>query len=369
MIYLFYGEDSWTLAQELKNLKSQFALKYGMSGIEEMSLGKETDSELTGRLRDALSSQGLFSTKKLLLLRNFLGALNKFPEAESYLAASMPKLSEDITLVFLQTEDFDKRLKFYKGLQKLAKLKEFVMPQGTELKTWIINYLQAEGFVMEPDALAKFIELLGENTEETLYDLWQVSRELDKLMLLKSTPSLSPSPPASPAGRQGGGKTEDAFPLPSSPLVGEARWGGGIITKADVQEIVQPNIAKNLFTLTNMFAEGRSRDAVNFLEQMVESGPAAEIKTQSLQLIGGLASQIRSLLLVKDLEREAPGIIAETLKWKEGRVWINLKLAKKFSKEKLFTLLKDLKALDLRLKTSEEPPKLLLALFFQKAKA
>ena len=158
-------------------------------------------------------------------------------------------------------------------------------------------------------------------------------------MLFRTTPSLSPSPP-----------------------------GGGKIAFADVRDLVMPNISQNVFQLTNLFAEGRGREAVSLLEKMMSAPQASDLKSQTIQIIGGLASQIRSLLLVKDLERETASKIAEILSWKEGRVWINSKLAKKFTKEKLLGLMRDLRALDLRLKTSEEPPKLLLSLFLQKAK-
>ena len=141
------------------------------------------------------------------------------------------------------------------------------------------------------------------------------------------------------------------------------RAGEKIIQAADVRQLVSPNISQNVFALTNLFAEGKSVEAQRLLDDLLGAGQQTELKTQTIQMIGALASQIRSLLLVKDLENETPSKIAEALGWKEGRVWINSKLAKKFSKDKLASLLKDLRAMDLRLKSSEEPPKLLLSLF------
>ncbi|MDP3762632.1 MAG: hypothetical protein Q8Q97_00975, partial [bacterium] len=244
-------------------------------------------------------------------------------------------------IIFEQTEKFDRRLKFFKNLQKQATAREFVVPQGRELGIWTENYLQKAGFTIGRDALAEFVRRMsGENEEENLYDLWQVSSELEKLMLLKS-------------------------PSPGVGRVGER----SLIQIEDVKIVVKSNITQNIFALTNLFAEGRSSEAQKLLEQLLGSGPASELKTQTIQIIGGLASQIRSLLLVKDLGRETPAKIAEKLGWKEGRVWINSKLARNFTASKLASLLRDLRALDLRLKTSEEPPKLLLSLFLQKARS
>lgn len=330
MILFYYGEDTWTLEREIKNLKADFENKYSRSGIEELILQNQSDEELRSRLQESLESQGLFSTRKLVILKNFLGEINKSPLAEEYLLKKLPTVGETVEVVFEQSEDFDKRLKFYKALQKPVMVREFVVPAGRDLEVWIKNYLAAQNFEMPRDALVEFVNLLGGNTDEQLYDLWQVSQELEKLMLWT--------------------------------------FSQEIITADDVRAIVKPNITENIFSLTNLFAEGKTGEAMRLLEKMIGDGPAAELKTQFIQIIGGLASQIRSLLLVKDLESQSSGQIVKTLNWKEGRVWINLKLAKKFTKEKLLNLLTDLRALDLRLKTSEEPPKLLLTLFFQKAK-
>jgi DNA polymerase III delta subunit len=94
----------------------------------------------------------------------------------------------------------------------------------------------------------------------------------------------------------------------------------------------------------------------------------AQEKTLAIQINGALASQIHSLLLIKNVKGSAQEM-AKILDWKEGRVWINLKLAKKFTTEKLKKMLWDLKQIDLRAKTSDEPINLLLSLFIQKAKA
>ncbi len=341
MILFFHGPDTFTLSREIKKIKSEFV---GL--VEELEIGNTPDSELTIRLRETLESQGLFANKKLVVLKNFLGQLKNYPRSEEYLMGLLstpsqspsPRLRENEAgsdhggdyVIFEQTEKFDKRLKFFKTLQKEAQAKEFMIPSGTDLEIWVGNYLRNQGFTMEPEALAEFVNLMGRNEEESLYDLWQVSSELEKLMLFS----------------------------------GEEK----IIRITAVRVLVCPNISQNVFSLTNLFAEGRGAEAQKLLDDLMGSGPAYELKTQTIQIIGALASQIRSLLLVKDLEKESPAGIAATLGWKEGRVWINSKLARKFTKEKLMSMMRDLRALDLRLKTSEEPPKLLLSLFLQKAK-
>lgn len=316
----YYGEDTFTLGREIKTLKAGFA---GM--VEELETGDLPDGELKNRLQEVLQNQTLFSKKKLVILKNFLAVSKSFPASEEYLTGIIAGRLEEVTVVVIETDKFDKRLKFFKALQKAAQTREFNIPVGRDLENWIREYLGNQGFKIETAALGEFIRLLGQNEEERMYDLWQVSSELEKLMLLAHAEKL--------------------------------------ITISHVREVVKPNISQNIFQLTNLFAEGKNREAMFLLEKMMSSSAAAELKTQTIQIIGGLGSQIRSLLLVKDLERESPAKIASLLGWKEGRVWINSKLAKKFSTDKLVGMLRDLRALDLRLKTSEEPPKLLLSLF------
>ena len=337
MIYFYYGSDTFTLSRELKNLKQNFP---GM--VEEIEIGDFSDIDLKTRLTEVLQSQGLFSQDKLVFLKNFLGRIKDFPKSEEYLS-NVIKNPSAAGLVFEQTDRFDKRLKFFKALQKSAEMRQFDIPTGPALEKWVENYLVYTGFKIEPLALREFVRLTSpEAVEENLYDLWQVANELEKLMLYH-TPSSSP-------------------PYQGVELV-------GVISLADVLAIVRPNVSQNVFALTNLFAEGRAAEAQRYLEILIGPGPAADLKSQSIQIIGALAMQIRSLLLVKDLERETPAKIAHALGWKEGRVWINQKLARKFSVEKLAAMMADLRALDLRLKTSEEPPKLLLSLFLQKARA
>lgn len=275
------------------------------------------------RLQELCESQGLFGDDKLVILQDTLNELHKYHQAEGYLEATLEKVPANVVLVFAEKQPPDKRLRFFKKLQKLAKVKEFSIPIGKILESWIKNKLQDRGFQIEKAALERLVSLLGED-----YTLWQISEELEKLRLF--------------------------FPQDK------------VITEDQVRQIVSPNITQNVFELTNLVAEGQIVLAVSLLEQMVKGGAVAEIKTQIIQIVGALASQIRSLLLVKDLENVPADETAKILGWKPGRVWINLKLSKKFTSARLKHLLQDLKAIDYRLKTSEEPAKLLLTLFFQK---
>ena len=195
------------------------------------------------------------------------------------------------------------------------------MPVGAGLSSWIKKYLQTHGFSLDEAALS---ELGGRFGEE--YDLWQIVSELEKLMLYCAAEKH--------------------------------------ISQASVRRTVSVNLNYDVFALTNALAEGKDKEAIAVLDHLMEEGGAQ--KSQAIQIIGALSSQLHSFLAVKNLTGN-PEEKAEALGWKPGRVWINEKLAKKFATPKLKQLLFDLKQIDLRAKTSDEPIQLLLTLFIQKA--
>lgn len=330
MIYFFYGQDKFSLQQEIGTLKQKFVKDTG-GDIEQLSVNSDfTDTQLLEELKRKLEAQSLFSRAKFVLIWDLVDSLRKFPKTSDYLLQILDHPSADTTIVFAESELPDKRLKFFKTFQKKTSAKEFAVPRGNDLAKWIKSFLDACEFQIEPAALAKLMNFLGEE-QEAAYDLWQVSSELEKLML----------------------------------YAGEKR----VISEKDIEAVATENISDSVFAATNLVADGKIREAILSLERIFRQSASADQKSQAIQMIGSLASQLRSLILIKDFENLSPREIASTLGWKEGRVWIMQRLSKKFTAPRLKQLLADLKALDFRLKTSEEPPKLLLTLFFQKVAA
>ena len=328
MVYFFYGQDTFSLLEELKEFKEKWRADHPNAGIEELRVAaSRSDQELRMWLQDHLESQGLFASEKMVVIYDCVNSLSKFVSTESYILSALDNQPLSTTLIFVETEGVDKRRTAFKKLKKAATVREFAPMARAELEVWIKNRLQKQGAKIDKPAIAKFLDLLQTDDEEEIYNLWQIVSELEKLTIYS---------------------------------------GGRNITEEDVAKLVAPNISQNVFALTNLFAEGKTAQAVRLLEDLVGRGSEASERNQAIQIVGALASQIRSLLLVKDLGDQGAQEIAKILDWKEGRVWINLKLAQKFSKVVLVKSLEDLRAIDFRLKTSEEPPKLLLTLFLQK---
>lgn len=318
MIHLLYGADTYSLSEELNRQKADFKRRAPRGVIEDLAAASD-DSEFLARLQGVFQNQGLFGSEKFIIIRDFLDLAAKMPRSESFLSPQINSLPNGYEVIFAEAGDVDTRRVFFKQLKKIATLTEFTIPEGKEYYRWIEKRARGAGFKFENGVLEKF----------PVFDLWQAASELEKLMLYKA---------------------ESKF-----------------ITASDIATLVRPNLGENVFNLTNLFAEKRAREAVRTLNQLLAAGPAYELKNQAIMIVGALAGQIRSLLLVKSLQDKTNDDLAATLGWKPGRVWINRRLAAKFEEVRLARMLRDLHAIDMRLKTSEEPPQLLLALFLQKA--
>lgn len=328
MLYFFYGEDDFSLSEELRRLREEFSRQNPRTSIEELKLSEDADDRtIRSKLQEFLESQGLFAGKKLVILREFVNLVDEFPLSQKYLTRALEALPAGIDAVFTEIGKISNQAKLMSLLKKQkARVREFVIPRGSALGAWVGKYLADAGFSMTVTALKTFVTRLGGN-----FNLWRVKTELDKLMLLA--------------------------------------WEKKTIDEDNIRAIVPQNFDFIVFDLTNFLAEGRVREALTVLSHLLDFATATEQKSETLKIIGALASQIRSLLLVKETEDLPEAEAARDLGWKEARVRINRRLSKKFRREQLMKLLRDLRAIDLRLKTSDEPEKLLLALFMQKATA
>jgi DNA polymerase-3 subunit delta len=150
-------------------------------------------------------------------------------------------------------------LQFLRGQQYAQ---EFSPLSPLELTTWIKNVVAERGGSIAPDALALLVTSVGN-------DLWALQNELDKLLMYAA---------------------------------------GKPITKAAVTELVQAQDVDEAFALTEAISAGATGRALQLLNQQLRAGTSAQ------EVIGKIAWQLRTLLLVKDfIDRNGPGYPAERL--------------------------------------------------------
>src|SRR5262245_41480147 len=101
-IYLFYGEDDFSLRRKIDKWKEEFAKKYSALAISFFDGAELSEFALIQRLQEQLAPS-LFSTKRLIIIRD---GLPKKADQESlieFLLELPGKAPKDFFVVFWQT--------------------------------------------------------------------------------------------------------------------------------------------------------------------------------------------------------------------------------------------------------------------------
>lgn len=338
-IYLFHGEDDFSLRQKIHRWKEEFAKKYSANAITTLSREDRAENEMI-KMLDAVVAPSLFSSKKLIIAKDFLPSKASESKLGEFLLDLIPKINSDTFLVFWETGKPDKRLGLIKKIFSAPiNVNEFNLPQGRMLNGWIRAYAKILGVEMEDAAIEDLAVFVGRDLFEEkkvggrvvdrkeAYDLWQVHSELNKLA----------------------GFTNN-------------------IKKDDVRQLVKLKVPENVFVLTDELANKNQQAAFKLLEQLLDNSNVDE-KAGIIKIIGLLAENIRGLLLIKVLKetKATDAAIADRLGWSSGRVFVTVKQSQKQDLVQLKKLLVMLSGIDLKLKNSDQNPRLLINQFIVRA--
>ncbi len=338
--YIFFGEDDFSLRRKVENWKREFAKKFSAESIVHLDREGKSESDMIRGLEQALAPS-LFSTRKLIIMKDFLPAKAAESDLGDFLLARLENIPKDFYLVFWQVTRPDRRLGIVKKIMthSNASASEFELPHGKMLNAWIKAYAKTLDLTLDEPAIEELAKAVGRDLYEEkkaggrvierkeMFDLWQVHSEISKLASYSSN-----------AGA-------DA-----------------------VRELVKPKIPENAFALADSISRKDKRQAILTLEQLM-SQQSIDEKANAIKLIGLLAEQVRGMLLVKVLKQEGKDAdeIAEALGWSSGRVYVVSKNADHQETSNLRNMIHILTETDLKLKSSEENPKLLLGQFVLEA--
>jgi DNA polymerase III subunit delta len=337
-IFLFYGDDDFSLRRKIEHWKTEFAKKYSISAISNIQASELSEADIIMRLKTEFSPS-LFTTKKLIIIRDALPNKAAQVELAEYLLNSMDSVPKDFFVIFWQSQKPDGRLGFTKKFTAMVSVTEFELPHGIMLNAWIKAIVKTMDATISDAAADKLAQYLGRDLYEEkkvagrvierkeAYDLWQVYSELLKL---------------SSANKE--------------------------IGVTEVSSLVKPKIPDSVFALTDQVVIKNQKGAFQALENFLVNQTVEE-KTSMIKIVALLAEQLRSLLMVSMLAQEGMDNdqIAEKLGWTSGRVFITARNAKNISLIKLKQLLNNLLAIDLRIKSSDTNQKLDLDLFLARA--
>jgi DNA polymerase-3 subunit delta len=307
MIIFLYGEDVYRSGRKLAEIKSKFLEKNKEGASLSVFDFAEKDYNLDDIITN-ISSGGLFSQKRLALIKNIFSAKKIFENDnfEKFLKSEAKNEKSDLILVFFDSGKIKKSEKFYKLLQKIAKCQEFKLLDGMKLKNWIIEKIRniGEGKIsINPAAVEKLVIFVGN-------DLELLSREVEKLVNYKNK---------------------------------------GEITASDVEKLVKSRIDSDIFKTVDALARGDKRTAIELLHNHLESGE------DPFYLLSMYFYQFRNLVKIKPLAEKniAQHEITSKLKMHPFVVRKTLDQARNFSWEKLKSLYNVLCRIDFESKTGK----------------
>lgn len=333
-IYIFFGEDDFSLRQKLDRWKQEFAKKYSPEAVVLVERGEDEVAIINAL--DQATSPSLFAAKKLVIARDCLPKKASETRLGDYILNLIDRGPENAFVVFWETARPDRRLGAVKKIfAAKANQTEFTLPHGRVLNAWIKAYAKLSGATMDEEAIEALAVYLGRDLYEEkkiagrvvdrreAFDLWQAHSEIRKLS------AYSPS-----------------------------------ITAAAVKALVKPRVPENVFALTDELVKKDRRKVFEILEQLLGQSNTDE-KSSVIKIVGLLAEHIRSLLLIKIMQeaRLAPEAMADKLGWSSGRVYVLTKNAAAQSLPQLRKLVDRLAEIDLKLKSSDDNPRLLLDQF------
>ena len=306
MIIFLYGEDEFRSNRKLAEIKNKFFEKNPdvTSGLFDFSEPAAKINEMLLKL----ASGGLFSNKKLAIVKNILQ--NKTAAEDKELLDFLKKEGKgemkDLTLVFWEKEKIDKKLKLAKFLLEKSKKQEFNPLERIRLNNWIseeIKEVSAGTVSINPKAAERLAIFVGNN-------LALLSKEIEKLVGYRNK---------------------------------------GEISEEDVDLLVKSKVDSDIFKTIDSLARQDKKTAVGLLHNHLSAGE------DPFYLLSMYFYQFRNLLKVKALaEKNVPEReIAQKLKLHPFVARKSLEQGRNFSLDKLKGLYKNLCEIDFGSKTGK----------------
>ena len=354
-INLYFGDDDFSMAEEIKKEKEAFEKKSVSINIHEIDWNNQALSrdEKLSKLQDALMSGSLFSSNKLLIVKNALFSSAKAgvhslerskseqtkpayrlkPELqhEELILKYLENPQKEIEIFFIE-EGLDKRKKTYKELVRLerfglAEIKEFFVPSDFKFEGWLKERIENFGSSIKKDALNVLAISLGKGLAQKdrsgkmnqVYNLWEASNEIEKLVNYCN-------------GRE--------------------------ILKENIDLLVKSKVDMNIFNLIDSISSKNKNKAILLLNKQLEEG------LNENYILTMFVYQFRNLIKIKSLLDQgltSQQIVSQT-KMHPYVVQKSVQQCQKFNTQTLKNIYKKLFDADLAMKTGKIDARMVLDL-------
>ncbi|HCI80850.1 MAG TPA: DNA polymerase III subunit delta [Ktedonobacter sp.] len=285
MFHLFHGDDEFTNREQVRKLRQSGNFEYNQDTYDSTEadlatilitldtmpflteqrlviiegLPKRKRGESTSAESDSASpskdegNEGTGTKGKKRGKKGGKSATQTRAGFEKALAEYIPTMPETTVLILLVDEVLDAANPLVKVASKHGKVIQNMLPKGAALTSWITKRAKSNGVTIASDANSLLANFIGNH-------LRLLANELDKL----------------------------------ATYVGP----GGTITIEHVRQLSTQVQEARIFDLTDALAQRNRTQALNILHELIADGK------QPIYLIGTIISQVRTLLLVKDLAQK-----------------------------------------------------------------
>lgn len=348
MFYLLYGDDEFTSREQLKKLRHQGNFDYNqdtynggevtlatitatcntlpflteqrlvvVEGLPRKRRGEDNTAQQAPADSSAQASNTKEQTEKPTRAKKSKksgkGGTESRTGFEKSLAEYIPHLPDTTVLVVLVDEVLDASNPLLKAAEQHGKVIQSTLPKSSALESWISKRAKSIGVSITPEAATLLANFIGNQ-------LRLLANELDKL----------------------------------ATYVGE----GATINVEDVRKLSAQVQEARIFDLTDALAQRNRKQALDILHDLLADGEPP------LKLISTITSQVRSLLLVKELSQKGMrgAQIATTIGVAPFVAEKALRQVGKFSLPQLEGAYRQLLATDAALKRSRMAPEMALDL-------
>ncbi len=282
------GPNDFVRSYELEKLVAAFVKEHSDIALERLD-GEEAGYQ---KIYDALTSLPFLASKKMVIIRS-PGANKEFTERAEQLIEDLP---ESTDLIFIEPK-FDKRSSIYKLLKNATDFREFAQLDANSLSKWLADYAKNKGGGMSLSDANFLVSRVGLNQQ-------MLANEIDKLLLY-----------------------------------------GPTISRANIALLTEPNPQSSVFDLLSAaFNSDKQRLLELYAEQRAQ-------KVEPQQIIAMLAWQFHVLAVIKTAGDRAPDQIAKQSKLNPYVIRKSLTISRRLSLTEIKSLINDLLALDVRLKS------------------
>ncbi len=344
MFYLLHGDDEFTLREQVKKLRLQGNFEYNQDSYtgSEIDLGTITatcdtlpfltdqrlvvveglpkkrrgETSLPPASNEDANNQAPATAKGSKVKKSKKGSKGNSESRAGFekgLAEYIPHLPDFCVLIVLADEVLDTSNPLLKAAGQYGKAIHCMLPKGAALENWITQRAKSIGVSISPQAAALLANFVGSQ-------LRLLANELDKL----------------------------------ATYVGS----GAIIHVDDVRKLSAQVQEARIFDLTDALAQRNRKQALDILHDLLADGEPP------LKLISTITTQVRSLVLVKELSQKGmrAAQIAATVGMAPFVADKALRQVGKFTPAQLEGAYRQLLATDAALKRSRMAPEMALDL-------